>query len=237
MLPRLGILEKLSLVQPKRIILLRRYGSAAGALAAVYKSAIFEARRVGADSTADPSAVPRCVGHRLVIFSLYWKSPPETAPASRSESHASRGVHVILTNVALLLAIAPIIGIGRFLPVSPLAMSAGLVVEAIGLALAIHARRHLGRYWSGEITIKIDHELIRSGPYGRLRHPIYTGLLTMYAGTALVTGEWLAIVGLAIAVFAYWRKIRLEEANLTLAFGAAYEAYRRGTWMLVPGLF
>ncbi len=173
-----------------------------------------------------------------MIFSLYWEVAARgTAPASRSESHASRGVHVILTNVALLLAIAPIIGIGRFLPVSPLAMSAGLVVEAIGLALAIHARRHLGRYWSGEITIKIDHELIRSGPYGRLRHPIYTGLLTMYAGTALVTGEWLAIVGLAIAVFAYWRKIRLEEANLTLAFGAAYEAYRRGTWMLVPGLF
>ena len=99
------------------------------------------------------------------------------------------------------------------------------------------ARRHLGQNWSGEITIKVDHQLIHSGPYGLLRHPIYTGLLAMYAGTALVTGEWLAIIGLAMSVFAYWRKIRLEEANLKAAFGADYDVYRRETWALVPGLY
>jgi protein-S-isoprenylcysteine O-methyltransferase Ste14 len=59
----------------------------------------------------------------------------------------------------------------------------------------------------------------------------------MYAGAALVTGEWLAVIGLAIAVFAYWRKIRLEEANLDVAFGPAYAAYRRDTWSLIPGIF
>ena len=79
--------------------------------------------------------------------------------------------------------------------------------------------------------------MIRSGPYKLLRHPIYTGLLAMYAGTALVTGRWLAIIGLALAVFAYWRKIRLEEANLNVAFGADYDAYRRETWALLPGVF
>src|SRR5262249_40235736 len=77
----------------------------------------------------------------------------------------------------------------------------------------------------------------RSGPYKWLRHPIYTGILVMYVGTALVTGEWLAILGLAMVTFAYWRKIRLEEANLNTAFGADYDAYRRETWALVPGLF
>ena len=116
-------------------------------------------------------------------------------------------------------------------------MTAGLAVEAIGLFVAIWARRHLGRNWSGEITIKVDHQLVRSGPYKLLRHPIYTGLLAMYAGIAIVTGEWLGMVGFAMAVFAYWRKIRLEEMDLKVAFGADYEAYRCDTWSLVPGLF
>jgi protein-S-isoprenylcysteine O-methyltransferase Ste14 len=173
-----------------------------------------------------------------VLFSVYWEVAAKgAAAAASSESKALRGLHVFLANVALLLVIVPIDGLGRLLPVSALIMMAGLAVEAMGLVLAIWARRHLGRNWSGEITIKVDHQLIRSGPYGLLRHPIYSGLLAMYVGTALVTGEWLAIIGLAAAAFAYWRKIRLEEANLNVAFGAHYHAYRRETWALVPWLF
>jgi protein-S-isoprenylcysteine O-methyltransferase Ste14 len=228
-------------VQRKKIILLSAaVGAVAGALAAVSKFPVsFNLPGFAPDRTLlAHRAFLFASGIGWVIFSLYWEVAAKTAaPARRSESHSSRSVHVFLTNAALLLVIAPIVGVGRLLPVSSITMSAGLVVEAIGLVLAIHARRHLGRYWSGEITIKIDHELIRSGPYRLLRHPIYTGLLTLYAGTAIVTGEWLAFVGLAIAVFAYWRKIRLEERNLNMAFGAAYEAYRSTTWILVPGLF
>ena len=61
--------------------------------------------------------------------------------------------------------------------------------------------------------------------------------MTMYLGAAIVTGTWLAVVGLGLAGFAYWRKIGLEEANLNLAFGAEYEAYRRESWALIPGVF
>jgi protein-S-isoprenylcysteine O-methyltransferase Ste14 len=173
-----------------------------------------------------------------VAFSLYWEiAAKKAAPAKTSESKGSRAVHVFLANAALLLEIVPVRGLGRFVPASPLIMTAGLAVEGFGLFLTIWARRHLGRNWSGEITIKVDHQLIRSGPYKLLRHPIYTGLLAMYAGIAIVTGEWLAIVGFAMAAFAYWRKIRLEEANLKVAFGGDYDAYRRETWALVPGLF
>jgi protein-S-isoprenylcysteine O-methyltransferase Ste14 len=173
-----------------------------------------------------------------VAFSLYWEVAAKGAAAAKSaESRGSRGVHVFLTNAALVLEMVPLRGLGRFVPVSIPIMVAGLAVEAIGLALAILARRHLGRNWSGEISIKVDHRLIRSGPYKMLRHPIYTGLLTMYAGTALVTGTWLALGGLAIAVLAYARKIRLEEVNLNVAFGSEYDAYRRESWALVPGIF
>ena len=172
------------------------------------------------------------------VFGVYWDAAAKNAAKARSsESRSSRAVHVVLANVALLLEIAPVHGFGRFLPASPLLMAAGIAVEACGLALAIWARRHLGSKWSGEISIKVAHQLIRSGPYRRLRHPIYTGLLAMYAGLVLVTGEWLAGLGLSMAGLAYWRKISLEEANLDIAFGPEYEAYRRTTWRLVPGVF
>jgi protein-S-isoprenylcysteine O-methyltransferase Ste14 len=172
------------------------------------------------------------------LFSIYWEAAARTAStAHRSESGASRAVHVTLVNLAFLLIIVPIRGFGRFIPAVPFLMAAGGAVEALGLLLAIWARRHLGRNWSGEITIKVEHQLIRSGPYKLLRHPIYTGLLTMYVGLTLVTGEWLAMVGLALAVFAYIRKIRLEEAILSTAFGPDYAAYRRSTRALIPGFF
>ena len=172
-----------------------------------------------------------------VLFSLYWEIAARDASAAKSsESKASRAIHVTLTNAALLL-MAPIHGLGRAWPVSLPIMAAGLAVEAAGLFLAIWARRHLGRNWSGEITIKKDHELVRSGPYRWVRHPIYTGLLAMYAGVLLVTGEWLGVAGFVIAGLAYWRKTRMEEKNLDTAFGADYTAYRRETWALVPGIF
>ena len=173
-----------------------------------------------------------------VLLSLYWTvSARNATAAARAESKASRAVHVVLTNLALLLEIAPIHGVGRFLPVSAAIMVAGLAVEFAGLLFAIWARRHLGEHWSGEITIKQRHDLIRSGPYRRLRHPIYTGFLMMYAGVALVTGEWLAVVGFAMVLFAYWRNIRLEERNLDEAFGSDYAAYRHESWAIVPGVF
>jgi protein-S-isoprenylcysteine O-methyltransferase Ste14 len=174
----------------------------------------------------------------LVLFSVYWEVAARTAaPAKSSESRFSRGIHVFLVNIAMLLVMAPVRGLGRYLPVSTVIMAAGVVVMAAGTVLAVWARVHLGRNWSGEIAIKVEHQLIRSGPYRFLRHPIYTGLLAMYVGPAIVTGEWLALIGVVMAGLAYWRKIRLEEAALEVAFGSEYDAYRRATWALVPGLF
>ncbi len=113
----------------------------------------------------------------------------------------------------------------------------GLFLQALGVLLAIWARRHLGRNWSGEIAIKVDHQLVRSGPYALVRHPIYTALLAMYAGSAVVSGEWHALLGLALAAIAYGRKIQLEETNLLESFGAGYREYCGRTWALLPGVF
>ncbi|MDR3774013.1 MAG: isoprenylcysteine carboxylmethyltransferase family protein [Terracidiphilus sp.] len=173
-----------------------------------------------------------------LVFSLYWEyAAKNAAPVHSSESKSSRAVHVFLTNAAVLLEIVQLHAIPRYLPLSAPILAAGMAVSTLGLVLCIWARRHLGRNWSGNITIKVGHQLIRSGPYRLLRHPIYTGILTMYAGTAIVSGSTLALVGLAMALFAYARKLRLEEASLRVAFPADYEAYRRQTWALIPGLF
>ena len=125
----------------------------------------------------------------------------------------------------------------RFLPDRLIVNLFGLAAECAGLALAIWARRVLGHNWSGEITMKADHELVRTGPYGTVRHPIYSALLAMYAGTAIVSGRMHALVGLLLAIIAYLRKARMEEANLQNAFGEKYGAYRNDTWALVPRVY
>ena len=158
------------------------------------------------------------VGIPWIAFSLYWEISAKNSNAAKSsESRGSRALHVFLANIGVLVEIDPIPGWGRFLPVSTLVIAAGLAIEASALTLAIWSRRALGRNWSGEISIQVEHELVRSGPYKLLRHPIYTGLLAIYVGTAVVAGEWLSIIGLAIAVYAYRHKIGLEEANLRIA--------------------
>ncbi len=174
-----------------------------------------------------------------ILFSIYWEiQAKNSAPAISSESKFSRGIHVALGNVALFLIILPISGLNqRFLPDALIVKLIGLAAECAGLALAIWARRILGRNWSGEITIKTDHQLIRTGPYGLVRHPIYTALLSMYLGTAIVSGQMHALLGLVLGIIAYLRKTRLEEANLVRAFGTEYDSYRNQTSALIPGLY
>lgn len=141
-------------------------------------------------------------------------------------------------NGGLLLLFIPVPGLRHsFLPASPAWVVIGLATQASFFVLAVWARRHLGRNWSARIEIKTNHELVRSGPYRLLRHPIYTAVVGMCAGTALISGQWHALLGVAMTLIAYWRKIRMEEARLREAFGAEYDHYRRDTWGLIPGLF
>lgn len=173
------------------------------------------------------------------VIEIYWDvARKKAAPTVESESRRSRWVHLALTLAAQILIFLPVHGLRqRWLPASVIVSADGLTLNTAGVVLAIWARRTLGRYWSGEITIKVEHQLIRSGPYRVLRHPIYTALLALYFGTAIVSGELHALIGFVLAVLAYLRKIKLEEANLKKAFGAEYESYRGASWVLLPGLY
>jgi hypothetical protein len=107
-------------------------------------------------------------------------------------------------------------------------------VTAAGLLFTVWARRHLGGNWSGSVTIKADHELVTTGPYGITRHPIYTGLLIAFAGNALVVGEVRGLIAFAIAFAALWRKLRLEESYMHEQFGQTYVDYQSKVSALVP---
>ena len=174
-----------------------------------------------------------------VLFSIYWSiAARNKAPTKSSESTGSRQLHLILVNVALLVLIIPVPGLTlRFLPHQRWLMWAGLAIQAVFILFAVWARRSLGSNWSGEVRIATEHRLVRSGPYRFIRHPIYTAVLGMYCGTALVSGEIHALVAIVLVTVAYWRKIRMEERALAESFGAEHEAYRRETWAWVPGLY
>jgi protein-S-isoprenylcysteine O-methyltransferase Ste14 len=175
-----------------------------------------------------------------LMFVLYWAiASRNSARTASAESPASTALHQGLLLAAALLLFWPVPGLnGWFLPREWTATIAiGAVIQAAFLALAVWARRHLGRNWAAEVRIGEGHELVRTGPYRWLRHPIYTAMLGMFLGTAIASSQYHALVGLALLLIAYVRKTRLEEDILTRTFPATYEEYRKNTWRLVPPVF
>jgi protein-S-isoprenylcysteine O-methyltransferase Ste14 len=171
-------------------------------------------------------------------FEIYWSVKARSASASKSaESPKSRAVHTRLFMAAILLFFIDVPGLtGAVIPKIRWLVAIGAAIEAFGLWFAIWARKTLGKHWSGELTVKEGHEVVQSGPYRFIRHPIYTGILSLGLGTAVISNSWHAFIGFAVMAFAYGRKIRMEERWLVDAFGEPYAEYREKTWVLVPGL-
>jgi protein-S-isoprenylcysteine O-methyltransferase Ste14 len=125
---------------------------------------------------------------------------------------------------------------GHQVNTSPWRAVLGLALFALGLGFAIWARLHIGRNWGTPMSQKRDPELVTSGPYGLVRHPIYSGILVAGVGTAAaLSWWWLVVVGLAGAYFVY--SATVEERWLATQFPDAYPAYRRSTKMLIPFVF
>jgi protein-S-isoprenylcysteine O-methyltransferase Ste14 len=112
----------------------------------------------------------------------------------------------------------------------------GIAITVAGIAFAVWARVFLGGNWSSTVTVKVGHQLVRSGPYRWVRHPIYTGLLLALAGTGVVRHQVRAIVSLVLAYAGFKLKSLIEERTMTNTFGAEYEEYRTTTGAIVPKL-
>jgi len=125
---------------------------------------------------------------------------------------------------------------GEILPDTAWAGWTGLAITVLGFAITLWARSILGGNWSGTVTIKVEHELIRRGPYHWVRHPIYTGLIVAMAGTALALNEWRGLVAVLLVWIAFTIKRLKEEQFMRQTFGQQYVEYSQTTGAIFPRL-
>ena len=183
-------------------------------------------------------------GMRLIFWlwsgwGLYWMLAALRSKATRRrEPLASRLAHLLPLAVGATLFAWPARGWSalawQLWPPSLSTVWLGVALVVAGLAFAVWARVHLGGNWSGTVTVKQGHELIRSGPYAYVRHPIYTGLITALLGTAVASGTVRAAIGLAIIVASFVRKSRTEEDFMRETFPGEYPRYSAEVPALIP---
>jgi protein-S-isoprenylcysteine O-methyltransferase Ste14 len=165
-----------------------------------------------------------------IIFWGYWLV---SAFAAKKGTGSRRRIPLNgLTGVSVLLVVR-VFGGGSLAVSSPVLATIGAVIFAVGIAVAIWARVHLGRNWGMPMTQKAEPELVTSGPYRFVRHPIYSGLLGGLLGTALAT-NLIGLIIVAILGGYFYYSASLEEKNLTTTFPTAYPAYQATTKMLIP---
>jgi protein-S-isoprenylcysteine O-methyltransferase Ste14 len=173
------------------------------------------------------------VGLAWIVFWIYWLASASTSKESVDRGWRSRLTGVSAIGVIVIAVILPRIG-GTAEHNATLG-AIGAVLFVGGIALAVWARLHLGRNWGMPMTERAEPELVTSGPYRFVRHPIYSGLLLAMLGTALVDNLLgLIVVALLVAYFFY--SGRVEERNLAAAFPKAYPEYKSRTKMLIPFL-
>jgi protein-S-isoprenylcysteine O-methyltransferase Ste14 len=173
------------------------------------------------------------------VFVAYWLiSAFNTKRTEKREAFTARYGIMLIEVVGFVFLFKESAGIGVLgRQVFERSYASGAVAVALtwaGVALAIWARVHLGQYWSGRITIKEDHKLIRTGPYARFRHPIYSGLGLAVIGSAIAIDRWRCVVGVCVIILGFWIKARREEAMLEKQFGADFVQHRRQTGFLLP---
>ncbi len=163
------------------------------------------------------------------VFGLYWLIAAVGAKAGSRGTRVRPSGLLVLVAVVLLRAFGP----GSLAVHTPAVRVVGVILFLSGLGLAVWARIYLGRNWGMPMTKKDEPELVTSGPYRFVRHPIYSGLLLGILGTALATNiYWLIALGVTAAYFVY--SAIVEERLMSSSFPTAYRSYRARTKMLVP---
>jgi protein-S-isoprenylcysteine O-methyltransferase Ste14 len=169
----------------------------------------------------------------------YWIAAARQTAANRRTESLLTGVSYripLLIGIILMVfsrASLPAIGFDLW-PPHPFILGITVILDVVGLSFAVWARLHLGKYWSGRITLKVDHRVIQTGPYAWVRHPIYSGLVLALLGTAISLGTVQAFLGFAFILVSFLRKLTLEENWLRSHFGTEYELYQKRVRALIP---
>jgi len=191
-----------------------------------------------------PAQLIRIVEWIWIAFGVYWLMAARRGKAARESLSESPGyrffrVFLLLITFALLFAKWTAVGfLGRsFLPKTHPLPYFGFALSLAGLAIAIWARISLGQYWSDKIVLKVNHQLVRSGPYARMRHPIYTGVLLGVAGTALLVDEWRGVLTFLVLLTNYVVKAKREDRVLAEAFGNDFADHKMRAGFLLPRFY
>jgi protein-S-isoprenylcysteine O-methyltransferase Ste14 len=168
-----------------------------------------------------------------VAFWIFWLAASVGVKAGQARWARFAGIRVGIILVILLLVRARVLNRHVTIANDPWLQGIGLAIFILGLALAIWARVYLGRNWGMPMSRKVDPELVTTGPYHSIRHPIYSGIILAMIGTTIaVSLYWLAAVILTGAYFLY--SAIVEERNMAQLFPSSYPQYKRSTKMLVP---
>jgi len=176
-----------------------------------------------------------------IIFIVVWLlGAVSTKRTIYRESSAERARYWLVLVIGYFLAIKSSSLPSPFdwlvVPHTKLSAWVGAFLCVSGLVFAIWARVILGRNWSGVITLKEGHELIERGPYRVVRHPIYTGILAMFAGTAIAMGYFGGFLGLLLVFVSFWLKLKREEDLMLKHFPYKYAVYQRRVKRIIPFL-
>lgn len=187
------------------------------------------------------SFIARWIDVVWLVFAIVWLAAAFASKRSTQlQTYGSRVLQSSLLIVSMLLIFNfwNVFRSGwltaRLVPATPSWVLFGAVLVVAGVLICFWARAILGTNWSGTVTIKQDHELILRGPYGFVRHPIYTGLLVGMLGTAIVYGYIRCFIGVLICAFTLWLKLQIEERFMLQQFGDQYTHYRQRVRALVP---
>jgi protein-S-isoprenylcysteine O-methyltransferase Ste14 len=178
------------------------------------------------------SSLKLAIGLAWIVFWIYW-----LASATTSKESVQGGWRTRLTGVSAIgvFLIAGVLRDGATAVHDVILGAIGAVLFACGIALAVWARLHLGRNWGMPMTQRAEPELVTSGPYRFVRHPIYSGLLTAMLGTALVD-NLLGLIVVVVWLPYFYYAGTVEERNLAATFPKQYPEYKSRTKMLIPFL-
>lgn len=178
----------------------------------------------------------------LIVLAYWFISGLSAKKVEHQETFFKRFIQYWLPLIIAILLLGPGDWYGHtwlrenFIEHTNLVGIIGLSISVIGAIIACVSRYILGKNWSLSVQRKEGHQLIQNGIYKLIRHPIYTGLLLLFTGNAIIVGDYRAIIAVLIVFVSLWLKLKKEEKILTETFGAKYTEYIKQTKALIPYL-